>query len=530
MMASRTVASAFEASVRRHPSRPALIVDGGTISYAMLHELTGRLANGLVSVGARSDGGIAVVSENRLEHALIFVAGARAGIPVTSVNWRLSPEEIADSIGHLQPDIVAVSRRFLDHGDGWLAPFADDGRAFLVDDRDGSRTALRGLWKALIESSQPRLIGPGPEPEDIVSIVLTSGSTGSPKAAAISQRALVARATVMAAELRMSDSETFIAWSPLSHMVSSDYLLIQLVLGGSVAIVDGFDSHRIGECLRHFRVGWLPVMPGSYGPLLEDIREHGPPLSLRVVGSMADLVDRRLIAEVTTTMNAQFFNSFGSTEAGTLPAPATLIPIGEAPETLRKQQSAFCDVRLVDEDGSEVDAETPGEMLLRGPTLFSGYWRNPEATLADMTEDGWFRTGDIMVHHDDGTLDFVDRRKYMIKSGGESIFPTEIERVLLAHDAVIEASVVRASDERWGETPVAFVALRPGASVDEQHLVDFCVEHLARYKRPRRIVFVGVDDFPRNVTGKIIRREMEGRASLVAAGNAISGDGHGMQP
>ena len=277
----------------------------------------------------------------------------------------------------------------------------------------------------------------------------------------------------MSAEIGLGRAETFVAWAPLSHMVSSDYLLINLMLGAPTVIVDGFDTARIASILARRRVAWLPVMPGSHEALVDEIERTGQkPRALRMIGAMADLLSPDLIAMVTTATGAQFFNSFGSTEAGTLPVPSSLIPVGHVPTQLRKRQSPFCDVRLVDDTGRDVPVEAPGEMLLRGPTLFSGYWRNAGGTATDIFADGWFRTGDVMVRHDDGTLDFIDRVKYMIKSGGENIYPGELERVLLSHVAVAEATVVRArgmidgaSDpsRSWPYT-MASTSMRPSSS------------------------------------------------------------------
>lgn len=507
VMATRTMASAIAASVRRHPNREALVFDAGTLSYAAVDHYANRVANALLGLAGRPAPTVAVMGRNSLEHALVVIAAAKAGAAVASLNWRLASDELADAVDVTDPDVVFVSEEFADATDRWGGFERDDRLVSLVAP---TATSARGrrFWD-LVGAASPATPDADSRPEDVLSIVFTSGSTGSSKAAAVSHRALVARGTAMAADLGLGAGETFVCWSPLSHMVSSDYLLIQLMLGGPAAVVDGYDVARIGELLRERPVGWLPVMPGTYGPLLAEIAERGAPRALRAIGSMADLMHPEQIAEITRATGAEFFNSFGSTEAGTLPVPATLIPVGVVPTTLRKTQSAFCDVRIVDEAGDECPTETPGEMLLRGPTLFSGYWRSPEATAADLTDDGWFRTGDMMMRHDDGTLDFVDRRKYMIKSGGESIYPAELERVLVSHPAVAVVAVVRASDERWGETPVAFVARRPGAEVTAGELIDHVGATLARFKRPREVVFIDADEFPRNLTGKIVRRDLE---------------------
>jgi fatty-acyl-CoA synthase len=186
---------------------------------------------------------------------------------------------------------------------------------------------------------------------------------------------------------------------------------------------------------------------------------------------------------------------------------------------LSKRQSAFCDVRLVAASGKEAAIGEPGEMLLRAPTMFSGYLADPRAT-ANVFAGGWYHSGDVMVRNSDATLDFLDRSRYMIKSGGESIYPAELERVLRAHPAVTEAVVIKVRDDRWGEVPWACVAVRDGG-VGADELIAFTAEHLARYKRPRRVVFLRLDEFPRSETGKVIRQELERRLDPPAARSGL---------
>jgi fatty-acyl-CoA synthase len=227
---------------------------------------------------------------------------------------------------------------------------------------------------------------------------------------------------------------------------------------------------------------------------------------------MADLVPRQQIAEVSGLLGAPFLNSFGSTETGLPPATGSRIAPGEAPEQLAKRQSAFCEVRLVDAEDADVPEGTPGELAIRAGTLFSGYWNAPEANARDF-RGGWFHMGDVFRRNADGTLDFVDRVKYLIKSGGENIYPAEIEQVLLADARIADAVVVRRRDDAWGEVPVAFVARRDPA-LDAAQVLALCRDKLAGYKRPREVRFIELGDFPRSTSGKIQRHELEARLAL----------------
>jgi fatty-acyl-CoA synthase len=228
---------------------------------------------------------------------------------------------------------------------------------------------------------------------------------------------------------------------------------------------------------------------------------------------MADLVPPAEIAEITKLLGAPYANTFGATETGCPPCSSSLIPIGVAPSRLSKQVSPFCEVRLVDAADRDVPDGVPGELAMRGPTLFSGYWRADEANAQDF-RGGWFHMGDVLVRNPDGTLDFVDRVKYLIKTGGENVYPAEIERVLFQDPRVADAAVVRRSDARWGEVPIAFVARRDGPDGQALTATDLfarCRAELAGYKQPKGIVFLALDSFPRSATGKAQRHELEKR-------------------
>lgn len=266
----------------------------------------------------------------------------------------------------------------------------------------------------------------------------------------------------------------------------------------------------MNEALSRHRIGWFVMMPGALEAFIGERRANPLPLKgIKVCGAMADLVPPHQIAELTSLLGAPYLNSFGATETGLPPGTADLIAPGVAPETLSKRISAFCEVRLVDPEDRDVPDGTPGEMAMRGPTLFSGYW-NADATNARDFRNGFFHMGDLFRRNSDGTIDFVDRAKYLIKTGGENVYPAEIERVLLAHPRVVDAAVVRAFDAKWGESPVAFVACVDGGP-QAQELMQLCREYLAGYKRPREIRFISFDDFPRSTSGKVQRHVLEAR-------------------
>ena len=415
-------------------------------------------------------------------------------------NWPLAPDELRHCIDLVEPVLALVEP-------GLRGAYHAVSATRCMEIGPDLDAAIAGA------KPDPRTGTLVEDPEAGLTILYTSGTTGRPKGALISHRAHIARSMVFAAQLALDPGDGFIAWAPMFHMASTDHALATILRGGTVVMVDGLQPAVINEALSRHRIGWFVMMPGALDAFIAERRANPLPVKgIKVCGAMADLVPPHQIAELTSLLDTPFLNSFGATETGLPPGTAGLIAPGVIPEKLSKRISAFCEVRLVDPEDRDVPDGTPGEMAMRGPTLFSGYW-NANATNARDFRNGFFHMGDLFRRNPDGTIDFVDRVKYLIKTGGENVYPAEIERVLLAHPSVVEAAVVRAFDAKWGEAPVAFVACgndRPDADA----LMNLCRESLAGYKRPRELHFIAFDDFPRSTSGKVQRHVLEARLKV----------------
>lgn len=491
-----TVYGHFAAQVRRAPDAIALN-DGGTLStYAELNERVRKLAVVLQNKGVGRGDRIALLSENRREYVEIELAAALLGAIVACQNWRLAQDELKHCITLVDPCLAIVSQRY--------------GKTFAGLDLTGiPLLSLGNDYDAAVGEAPALSETPKVDPEDGLVILYTSGTTGLPKGALISHRAEIARMTVMRMDFGLSPEDGFLAWAPMFHMGSTDQVLATLMFGAIVHIVDGFDAEVIIDIMENYPLGWMLLMPGTIEPVVEIFEKTGRrPKSIRAIGAMADLVPKSLIKKLSGLSNAPYLNSFGSTETGLPPGSAMLFPPGTVPESLAKRQSSLCDLRLVDPDGIDVPEGEAGEAAVRGPTIFSGYWNAPEVNAKDF-RDGWFRMGDLFRRVPGGGFEFVDRAKYMIKSGGENIYPAEIERVLLADPRVREAVVVRKKDAHWGEVPAAFIA-RTDETLDEAAVEALCRRSLAGYKRPKAVRFIDYEDFPRSTTGKVLRHEIEG--------------------
>lgn len=496
-----TVYELFRRQASATPEALALRSADHDLSYAALADRVEQAARRLRDLGVVRGDRIAVLSENSAAYTILQLAAAKLGAMVACLNWRLADEELRGCVDGVQPRLLVASARF---------------------DSVAERLAVAGVTRvsvdALCRADGPPDAAPcSASADDGLLIIFTSGTTGSPRAAVISQRAEIARMRLLQRDLRIEPDDAFVAWSPMFHMGGSEHTLASLMFGAPVVICDGLDVRRIADAIATTKIGWLLLVPATIEPLLEELRRRrGPVAGVKVVGCMADLVPAATIAAITAELRAPFLNSFGATETGLPPLSGHLLPVGDPLTNLAKRLSSGCELRLVDPDGRDVPDGEVGEAWVRGPTLFSGYWSRGGLDRSSFRDD-WYAMGDLFKRTPDDGYHFVGRSKYLIKSGGENIYPAEIERVLLADSRIEDAVVVRRPDETWGEVPVAFV-VRRSPDVSEGDVMNLCLQQLARYKRPREVRFIDAADVPRSATGKIVRETLE----KVAAGSPRS--------
>lgn len=488
----------FSATASKVPHATAVQNDEKEFTYSQLKLRVEMTARFLARQGIARGDRVALLARNCIEFLEIQLAAAKLGIILAALNWRLGERELQHCIALVQPKLLICQPEFvgaietLGIGDVALHTLGD------IHERE-----LSDLTEPSFANSQRLMSG-----EDGLVILYTSGTTGMPKGALISHRAMIARAMCFTSELALKHDAGFVAWAPLYHMGSMDHALATLMRGGTVFVVDGYQPDLLIELLETAAIGWFVLMPGMVGDFASICKKRRVKVKdVTACGAMADLVPREDIAAVTKVLNAPYLNTFGATETGLPPATGALINIGVAPQNLPKRQSAFCELRLVDPDDNDVALGQPGEVAVRGPTLFSGYWQADETNAYDF-RNGWFHMGDVMRRNEDGTLEYVDRVKYLIKSGGENIYPAEIEQVVLQDARIAEAVVVRKSDSKWGEVPVLFV-VKNGNAIAEQDVKRLCERDLSKYKQPKEIVFINEDELPRSTTGKIQRHLLE---------------------
>jgi fatty-acyl-CoA synthase len=490
--AGYTVHDLFRRAFRVHADRVAVTSEDGSWTYAELGKEAERLAAGLHALGVRQGDRVAVLSETRPEYVAAYAALASLGVTVLTLNIRLHPDELAYCVASGKPVAVLHS--------GQLGHLVDGFR---------DRAPSVRHWLDL-DTDLAALDGPPPpevqiQASDIHNVLYTSGTTGRPKGAMISHGAAAVRGLRLAQWFGLTAADGFIGWLPLFHCGGDESLYATMITGGRYATLRKADAATMFRLIERDRLSWTLLLPGVITDFLHHPDRGRHDLSsLRFAIGYANMMPH-VVEQLTTSCGIDFYDAFGQTETSYLLAHGICRP-GATP-TLRKTPSPLLDVRLVDGRLDEVPVGVPGECVVRGPGVMSGYLDDPAAT-EEAFAGGWLHTGDLLVRHEDGTLSFVDRKKYLIKTGGENVYPAEVEQAIAAHDGVQEACVFGVPDERWGETVKAVVVRRPGATLSAADVVAWCRDRLAGYKRPRYVQFMTADELPRSTTGKLQRHEL----------------------
>jgi fatty-acyl-CoA synthase len=490
--ADSTLAALFRRAARVYADRTALVGSGVRRTYRELDERSDRLANALAAAGLGHGDRLAVLSVPRPEYAETYVAAAKLGVTVVALNHRLHVDELDHCVRLGAPRLLLCS------------PDQAQVAARLIG--AGPVTAFGDAYEALLAGAPATPVDVDVRGEDIHNILFTSGTTGLPKGAMVSQRAAATRGLRVAQWFGLGPDDGFVGWLPMFHCGGDEPLYATLLSGGKVHTLERADPEAMYAAIEAERLTWTLFLPGVINAFL-DHREHSDRdvSTLRFGIGYANMMPH-VVQTFTRTFGCGFWDAFGQTETSFVVAYGWVGP-GELPSG-RKVPTPLMEVRIAGPDGAEQPVGEPGECLVRGPSVMSGYLGDEAATAAVLA-GGWLHTGDVLVRHDDGALSFVDRTKYLIKTGGENVYPAEVERAIAAHPAVAEVCVFGVPDPHWGETIKAAVVLAPGAQASAGELSDWCRDRLAGYKRPRYVQFLAEQDLPRSATGKILRHELQ---------------------
>jgi fatty-acyl-CoA synthase len=459
------------------PDKPALNYQGETWTYAQFATRIRALAHTLhTRFGVRRGDRLAILALNHPDYLALLYACARLGAMLVPLNWRLAVPELLFILSDADVRVLIVAEGF---------------------------NAVATAAKTKVVALEELAIAAGDSAPDVdwstpLLIVYTAGTTGRPKGAVLTQQALMSNAVMSQHMHGMTSDDHVLTVLPMFHVGGLNIQTTPaLQLGATVTLHARFSPDETLRAIEVDKPNLTVLVPSTIQALLEHPLWHETSLSsLRAITTGSTLVPQGLV-DAVQARGVPVLQVYGSTETSPIAIYTRLG--GDLSRPLSTGLPGLqCEARIVDDAGKEVAAGTPGEVEVRGPNVLTEYWRNPAAT-AEALHYGWFRTGDIAMRDADGYFTIHDRKKNMIISGGENIYPAEIERVLLDHPSVAEVAVIGVPDPRWQEVPIGFVVARGSVSAEDlrTHLLD----QLARFKVPREFIFV--DELPRNALGKV---------------------------
>ena len=501
--------STFAQILREHagqrPGSPAVSFEGVTWTFGELDALSSRSAQALRDEGVQAGDRVAVLTKNCAEFCELLFACSKVGAILVGLNWRLAAMEIAAIVKDASPAVVIVGP-----SEQHLLPDAALGPA------PSYRVVVLGAqydaWRAAAAQSPDA--GPGHIglDDDVALILYTSGTTGLPKGVMLTNKNMCYTRRLAEAWGMGPESVNLVAM-PMFHIGGSGYGSSTLLAGGHTVLMREVNLSVVIELIARYRVTHTFFVPAVVQSLLETPGIESADLSsLQLLMYGASPIGEVLLRRALEVLRCNFMQAYGMTEtAGTvldLP-PKDHELDGPTASLLRSCGRAYpwVELRIIDPTTlADVVTGEVGEIWLRSGMVMKGYWNKPEVTQEAIMPGGWLRTGDAAYQDAQGYVYMFDRFKDMIISGGENIYPAEIENAMNAHPAVLEVGVVGVPHVRWGESPMAVVVLRPGHRADAAELIGFTRERLAHYKCPAAITFV--ETLPRNASGKLLKREL----------------------
>jgi len=504
----------YQARVR--PDAVAMIFENRATTYAALHERSSRAANGLKALGVKPCARVALLDLNSDRYFEIMLGAAKIGAVSVTVNWRLAPGEVAYILKDSCAEILFVGQRHV----GLVKPLLAELTALRHVIVIGAATetwAAYADWVAAFSEVDP---GFQASAQDTAIQIYTSGTTGYPKGVELSHAAPYALMRSRALDtghvdpqlgwMDFDSRDTSLITLPGFHIGGTVWVLIGLYAGGQLVILCQFDPREVLSAVARYRVSKLLLVP----TMIQQVLAHPDcsktdlsALEYLIYGASPSPFD--LLREAMVMFKCRFIQVYGMTE---LSGAVTYLPAEDhdCAGTLRMRSAGKAitgvglDIR--DAEGRSLPRGTVGEICVLSETCMNGYWNLPEASADTTSADGWLRSGDAGYLDDDGYLYVQDRVKDMIVSGGENIYPAEVESAIYGHPSVAEVAVIAVPDAKWGEAVKAIVVLKPGCEPDIESILIFTRARIGAYKAPKSVDFVAA--LPKNATGKVLKREL----------------------
>jgi len=482
------------------PEKEAVVDGGRRLSYGQLNGRVNRLAGAFQGMGLKSGDRISILSYNCLEYVEVIMAAAKLGLILVPLNWRLTPVELAFNLTDSGSETLVFDPELARLTQGVVDRVRLKRTVVLGSEKTMGARAYETLLEAQSGEEPKPDVTPGPDTPHI--IMYTAGTTGKPKGAVLSQGAGFWNAVNLILSMDFTSSDRDLAVLPMFHIGGIGlFTLPMLYVGGTVIIQRTFDPAETLKLLKNEEITlffgvaaiflFLIQHPDFRAEAFENVRmvmSGGAPLPVSLVHQYH---------EAGIVLQQGFGMSEAAPSIATLSKDLAMKKAGSIGRAL-----FHLEARVVDDDMNDQPHGEVGELVIRGPNLMKEYWNRPEAT-EEAFSGGWFHTGDLARMDEDGDLYIVERKKDMFISGGENVYPAEVENAIFELPQVSEAAVIGVKDEKWGEVGRAVVVLKPDEPLTEEEVLDFLKGRLAKYKVPKRVLFV--DELPRNAAGKVLK-------------------------
>ncbi len=503
----------LKVNAKKFPNTVALKDKDRGFTYPEVNRRVNKLAHSLLDLGLCKGDKIAVLLENSIEIVEIYLATAKTGLVIVPINFRLVGSEVAYIVDNSDAQAMIVHDEFAPCVDAIKTELKniESNRYIVVGEETNGYQEYEALIQAFPESEPEIKV----DPQDAWILIYTSGTTGKPKGVVRSHESHIAFYLINAIDFGFNEHDVCLNIMPLCHINSTFFTFTFTYIGGTTYIhpARSFRAEEILEIIEREKITFISLIPTHYNLILnvsEAAKKRDVSSIRKLLCSSAPVRKDMKLAIMDFFPGVELYEAYGSTEAG-------IVTILKPEDQLRKLGSIGFEslgtdfVKILDEYGNEASVGEIGELFSRGPMLFDEYYKMPEKTIASFRE-GWFSAGDMAKRDEDGFFEIVDRKDNLIITGGEHVYPSEVEKVIGSHPDVLDVAIIGLPDEKWGEAVTAFIIPNdPNDPPEEKEIISFCKDKIADYKRPKKVRFISNEEMPRTGSGKIRHRALRMR-------------------
>lgn len=505
----------LKVNAKKFPNTVALHDKSRKLTYPEVNRRVNQLAHSLLDLGLSKGDKVAVLLENSIEIVEVYLATAKTGLIIVPINFRLVDSEVAYIVNNSDAKAMIVHDEFTPCVDSIKPELKniESNRYIVVGEKTYGYREYEVFIKTFPESEPEIKV----DPQDTWILIYTSGTTGKPKGVVRSHESHIAFYLINAVDFGFNEHDVCLNVMPLCHINSTFFTFTFTYIGGSAYIhpARSFRAEEILEIIEREKISFISLIPTHYSLLLnaqDEIKKRDVSSIRKLLCSSAPARKDMKLAVMEFFPGVDLYEAYGSTEAG-------IVTVLKPEDQLRKLGSIGFEslgtdyVKILDDDGNEVSVGQIGELYSRGPMLFDEYYKMPEKTTASFKGE-WFSAGDMAKRDDDGYFEIVDRKDNLIITGGEHVYPSEVEKVIGSHPDVLDVAIIGLPDEIWGESVTAFIIPKdPNTLLSEKEVISFCSGKIAKFKRPKEVHLITQEEMPRTGSGKILHRALRQRHS-----------------